>query len=159
MFSILYSVWVTLTHRYWLTSAKRRRRVLLTENRVLTYWRAMHLASGVSPIVPILLVFAGMYLSFWFTLHGLALFGPDRPCLPPKKRLFLKDKAGNDRDFLRMFSQEDAAASIERAAIPSTWKIFVIGSGFSVLFLVIAWGIAGGVPIRSLGAERYAIVF
>src|SRR6266851_9015011 len=25
MFSILYSVWVTLTHRYWLTSAKRRR--------------------------------------------------------------------------------------------------------------------------------------
>jgi hypothetical protein len=25
MFSILYSLWVTLTHRYWLTSAKRRR--------------------------------------------------------------------------------------------------------------------------------------
>ena len=67
---------------------------LLTENRVLTYWRAMHLASGVSPIVPIFSIFIGLYLSFWFTLHGLALFGPDRPRLPPKEHLALKDAEG-----------------------------------------------------------------
>ena len=42
---------------------------LLTENRVLTYWRAMHLTSGVSPLVPIFLFLIGLYLSFWFTLH------------------------------------------------------------------------------------------
>lgn len=131
----------------------------LPENRVLTYWRAMHLASGVSPIVPILSILIGLYLSFWFTLQGLALFGPDRPCLPPKKRLFLKDKAGKDRDFLRMFSQEDSAANVERAAMPLTWKVLGIGSLFSGVFLVTSWAIARGVPIRSLGAERYAIVF
>ncbi len=134
-------------------------RVLLTENRVLTYWRAMHLASGVSPIVPILLVFAGMYLSFWFTLHGLALFGPDRPCLPPKERLALKDAAGNNRDFLRMFSQEDAAAKIEQVAMPLNWKIVSMGVSLFVLFFAGACAIGRGVPVRSLGAESYAIIF
>src|SRR5258708_1876709 len=38
MFSILYSVWVTLTHRYWLTSAKRRRRRRF-EQRGSKKWR------------------------------------------------------------------------------------------------------------------------
>ncbi len=150
---------VTAMLAFYLSFAVFLEPAFLTENRVLIYWRAMHLASGVSPIVPFLSILIGLYLSFWFTLHGLALFGPDRPCLPPKKRLFLKDKAGNDRDFLRMFSQEDAAASIERAAMPLTWKILGIGSGFSVLFLAMARGIARGVPIRSLGAERYSIIF
>jgi hypothetical protein len=145
---------------------------LLTENRVLTYWRAMHLASGVSPIVPILLVFAGLYLSFWFTLHGLALFGPDRPCLPPKERLALKDASGENRDFLRMFSQEDAAAKIERAAMPFNKNYpdqkdllaeenypFLFGIFLFLLFLRGAYAIGGRVPVRSLGAQNYASIF
>jgi hypothetical protein len=101
---------------------------LIPENRVLTYWRAMHLASGVSPILPVLSILVGLYLSFWFTLHGLALFGPDRPCLPPKERLALKVPGKKDRDFLRMFSQEDAAARIELAARPLNGKIVAITS-------------------------------
>ena len=132
---------------------------LLSENRVLTYWRAMHLASGVSPIVPILLVFVGLYLSFWFTLHGLALFGPDRPCLPPKKQLALKDAAGNNRDFLRMFSQEDAASSIEQAAMPLNWKIVAMGLFLMALFFGGAYVIAGRTPVRSLGTDSYALMF
>ncbi len=133
--------------------------VLLIENRVLTYWRAMHLTSGVSPIVPILLILAGMYLSFWFLLHGLALFGPDRPCLPPKERLALKDAAGNKRDFLRMFSQEDAGDAIEDAAKPLRGKIVWLAVGLAALFFAAACGIAGGIPVRSLGAKSYAIIF
>jgi hypothetical protein len=133
--------------------------VLLPRNRVLAYWRAMHLASGVSPIVPIFSILVGLYLSFWFTLHGLALFGPDRPCLPPKHRLVLRDAAGNNRAFLRMFSQEYGATRIEQAAIPLNWKIVAMGSTLFVLFLVVAYVIAGGVPVRSLGAQSYAIIF
>ena len=148
--------------------------VLLSENRVLTYWRAMHLANGVSPIVPILLVFAAMYLSFWFTLHGLALFGPDRPCLPPKERLALKGKKKDcdsseqpkseenedRRELLRMFSQEDAAKPIEDAARPfNDWEIPLGGAIFFFLFLISAFIIAGGVPVRSLGAQNYAVIF
>jgi hypothetical protein len=133
--------------------------VLLTENRVLTYWRAMHLGSGVSPIVPILLILAGMYLSFWFTLHGLALFGPDRPCLPAKADLKFRDDAGNERDFLRMFSHEDAAIRIEQAAVPLNGKIVSVGLILLAVFFATACGIAGGIPVRSLGAENYSIIF
>jgi hypothetical protein len=133
--------------------------VLLTENRVLTYWRAMHLGSGVSPIVPVIFILVGLYLSFWFTLHGLALFGPDRPCLPSKGQLVIQDAHGNKKNFLRMFSQEDAEAGIEKAAQRFDGKMAAIGSGLFVLFLAVAWGIAGGVPVRSLGARTYAIIF
>lgn len=132
---------------------------LLAENRVLTYWRAMHLASGVSPIVPICSILMGLYLSFWFTLHGLALFGPDRPCLPRKQYLALKDAEGINRDFMRMFSQEDAADRIERAAMPLNGKIVALSLSLFVLFFAVAYGLAGGVPVRSLGAQSYSIIF
>ncbi len=132
---------------------------LIDENRVLTYWRAMHLASGVSPIMPMFAIFAGLYLSFWFSLHGLALFGPDRPCLPPQQRLTIKDVDNIDRDFLKMFSQEHAAAGIERAGMPLNWKVAAISSVLFVLFLLVAFGVAEGVPVRSLGAQSYSIIF
>src|SRR5262249_2132472 len=127
-------------------------RQLLTENRVLTYWRAMHLLSGVSPIVPIFVILVGVYLANWFTLHGLALFGPDRPCLPPKDLLALKDEHQETRHFLRMFSQEEAAEPIERAATPWNWQSVAAALSLIVVFAALAFAVAGGVPIRSLGS-------
>jgi hypothetical protein len=133
--------------------------VLLPENRVLTYWRAMHLASGVSPIVPILLVLAGLHLSFWFALHGLALFGPDRPRLPSEEQLTFKDAEGNRRCFLRMFS-DDAAARIEQTVMPLRGKILPLGGAILfALFFAVACVLGGGVPVRSLGAESYSVIF
>ena len=133
--------------------------VLLPENRVLTYWRAMHLLSGVSPLVPIFSVFAGLYLSFWYALHGLALFGPDRPCLPPKERLLIYVSKDQKRDFLKMFSQEEAASQIDMDAQPLNWKTVKVGAFLFALFLGVAYGIAKGIPVRSLGAQNYAIIF
>lgn len=135
---------------------------LLSENRILTYWRSMHLTSGVSPIVPLFSIFAGIYASFWFTLHGLALFGRDRPRLPLRKRLQIsdvRDKDGMCKDLLRMFSQEDAARKIEGAGRPLNWRLVVITAGLFLLFLMLATTVADGVPVRSLGARRYAIIF
>jgi hypothetical protein len=128
------------------------------ENRVLTYWRAMHLASGVSPIVPILSILVALYLSFWFKLHGLALFGPDRPRLPLKRQLAL-EIGDQTKYFLRMFSQQDAARKIEDRVNPLNQKTVVTGLVFFVLFFFLPCVIAGGVPIRSLGAESYSIIF
>jgi hypothetical protein len=133
--------------------------VLIPENRVLTYWRAMHLTSGVSPLVPVLLVLVGIYLSFWFTLHGLALFGPDRPCLPLTKQLVLETPQQEKKHFLRMFSQERAAKKIEHAALPLNGKILPIGVTLFLVFLAGAYGIEARVPVRSLGAENYSIIF
>ena len=128
-------------------------------NRVLTYWRAMHLMSGVSPIVPIFSILIGLYISFWFTLHGMALFGPDRPCLPERERLALEDENQNKKHFLTMFSQEDSAVRIELAANPFNWKALAVVASLFGLFLAVAFGIAGGSPLRSLGSQRYAIIF
>jgi len=132
---------------------------LLTENRVLTYWRAMHLTSGVSPLVPIFSVLIGLYLSFWFTLHGLALFGPDRPCLPGRELLAFEDKKKNKKYFLTMFSQEDVAVPIEQAAMPYSRRVFALIAILSVLCVAAAFGMAAGVPVRSLGGNSYSIMF
>lgn len=116
---------------------------LRPENRVLTYWRSMNLGNGLSPIVPFFSLFIGLYIVFWYSLHGLALFGPDRPRLPRPKQLEFeiasatkpedtpntdsevpaanqKTAEDDNKQILRMFTQ-DAADDIEFAAKPLTF--------------------------------------
>ena len=135
--------------------------VLLLANRAFVYWRAMHLASGVSGIVPFLSLTAGLYLWFWYALHGLALFGPDRPCLPPLAKLGVKlptpgpGNHGETKELkLSMFSQEKVAIPAERIAKPLSWDSV---KAIVILFVVVAaliFGLTWSVPVRSLGATR-----
>jgi hypothetical protein len=135
------------------------------QRRLPSYWRSMNLNSGVSPLVPLLVLFGGIYMWFWYSLHGLALFGIDRPQLPRENNLFLKDEAGNvlkDEDqkplpFLRMFSQ-DRAEQTEKTAIPLEERTCVAAAVILIVFAVVAFGTAGGVPLRSLGTKVYAAV-
>ena len=55
---------------------------LTRANRVPTYWRAICLTNGVSPLVPLIALAVGLYLWFWYSLQGLALFNSDSPRLP-----------------------------------------------------------------------------
>jgi hypothetical protein len=116
---------------------------LRPENRVLTYWRSMNLGNGLSPIVPFFSLFIGLYIVFWYSLHGLALLGPDRPRLPRPKQLEFaivsatkpedtpnpdselpatnqKTAEDDNKQILRMFTQ-DAADDIEFVARPLTF--------------------------------------
>lgn len=131
-------------------------------DRALTYWRAMHLSSGVSPIVPFIALLAGLYLWFWLTLHGLALFGSDRPRFPLLQDLKIKIKNGKqceeEHDFLRMFSQEDAAEKIEKAGMPLAQKTTAITAVFFVLFLFAIWTLADGASLRGLGTRCNAVI-
>jgi hypothetical protein len=135
---------------------------LSLSNRAFVYWRSMSLASGVSPIVPFLSLALGLYLWFWSALHGLALFGLDRPCLPPLYTLNIKlPTAANPREELKltMFSQERIGTPAERVAAPlAAGNLIAILIIFVVMALVVA-GLSGDVPVRSLGARRYAWVF
>jgi len=45
-------------------------------------YRSVHLTSGVSPMVSLLLMLVGFYWWFWQALSGLSLMGPGRPILP-----------------------------------------------------------------------------
>ena len=55
---------------------------LTRANRIPVYWRSVNLFSGVSPLLPEVLLLIGAYLWFWCGLRGLAHFGEDRPLLP-----------------------------------------------------------------------------
>jgi hypothetical protein len=59
-------------------------------NVVPTAYRAVHLTSGLSPMVSLLVMLAGVYWWFWFTLSGLALLGQGRPLLPRLRGSFAR---------------------------------------------------------------------
>lgn len=93
-------------------------------NVVPTAIRAVHLTSGLSPMVSLLLMLAGLYWWFWFTLSGLALLGQGRPLLPRLRGSFAR-------------IGDEMARNIEGLAMPfpsptSEKRIFYV---FPLLFL------------------------
>ena len=78
------------------------------DSGVTIAYRSVHLTSGVSPVVSVILMMAGYYWWFWHTLAGLALLGRGRPVLPEKIRV---------PKGLAMVSDE-IAMTIETAAMP-----------------------------------------
>ena len=134
-------------------------------NRIPTYWRAINLTTGVSPLVPLVALIAGFYGWFWFSLQGLALFGEDRPQLPQVESLRIRrpkqEGSPEERldDVLRMLSREGAAQAIERLSSPfalAVWR--VAGACFVAIFLM-ALVVFGYPPIRNLGSNDYSVVF
>ena len=140
-------------------------RALTLANRIFVYWRSMNLTSGISPIVPFLSLTMGLYIWFRYSLHGLALFGPDRPRLPSRVDLVIKLKDAKDParheelNVLNMFSQECVARPAEQIAKPLAWKTLLLSLILFVVFWAIAAYVLGEVPVRSLGATKYAIIF
>jgi hypothetical protein len=81
------------------------------------FWstRVLHLGSGVSPVLPVLLLAAAAYWWFWMSLRGVSLVDLRRPRLPEKKDL--------PSDYFRMDDEE--AETLRRTAYPlstSRWQ-------------------------------------
>jgi len=143
--------------------------VLLLANRAFVYWRSMNLTSGASAIVPFLSLTIGLYFWFWYALHGLALFGPDRPCIPPLETLGVKLPNPGDANHpegkelkLSMFSQETVAEPAERMAKPLSWDNVRISLVLFAVLATLTFGLGHGVPVRNLGAmraSRYTLIF
>ena len=138
--------------------ARPLQKCLMPANRFFTYYRSMHILSGVSGMVPFLVLTLGMYAWFWHSLHGLALFGKDRCLLPSMTDLQLADP--ETKDVLRMFSQEEAANPTECAAMPLASRIAWFGVILAASFVAIVLSMSRtpldiykSVPIRSLGAR------
>ncbi len=121
-------------------------------NRVFTFWRSVNLLTGVSPMNPFLLLIAGMYAWFWYTLSGLALFNLDRPQLPGADQLDGR---------LPMFSRERAGKKIERIARPVSVRYAL----HLLLLLAVSLGLFAffavneGFAVRSLGSTHYGRIF
>ncbi len=156
------AVFVLLLSAFFWTWVRPIEAALLPATRAFVYWRSMHLTSGVSPIVPLFSMTMGLYFWFWYALHGLALFGPDRPCLPPMAKLGIKIPGGSkekEKELkLTMFSQENAAAPAESIATPLAWGNVILMAVLFSLFALLVAALAG-VPVRSLGAKAYAKIY
>ena len=138
---------------YWATE-----RMMSSGNRVPAYWRSMNLTNGVSPIVPFLVLSAGVYLWTWRALQGLAFFGPDQPLLPKAESLEITDKKGEKFDWLNMFSRENAAGPVLKfCKTVSRRPVYVFLIAFAGQWAMI-WqlSIDSAEPIRTLGARSYA---
>jgi len=121
---------------------------LTPQNRVPMFWRSLHLLSGVSPLLPQMLLLAGMYLWFWFSLQGTALFGSDRPFLPRQEDL---------PEFLPPVLSRSIQAQIEEAARPlgNSHLKFLIGAFLAALVI---FGLAlHGFAVRTLGERSFGI--
>ncbi len=147
--------------KYFLTSP------LDDSNLVPTFWRSMYLRSGVSPLLPQVLLLLGLYAWFWFSLQGLSLFGADRPVLPRKEDLpkfIVPAELGGDCEDrqqvegFRMFSREEAGDTIEKAARPLTGS-YLTSLPVFLTVAVVASGIAlNDIALRTLGDRRFGIL-
>jgi len=116
-------------------------------NRIPTFWRSVHLLSGVSPLVPQLLLMVGLYCWFWFALRGLALFGDDRPMLPMKA----------DVKLMEMFSREVAQEPVEEEGIPAGKRYFYTLIGIGLIVLVVWVAMFSDYYLRTLGERAFGL--
>jgi hypothetical protein len=126
-------------------------------NQVPAYWRSAHLLSGVSPLLPQLLLLVGLYVWFWFGLRGLSLFGDDRPLLPKKEDLPVLDDIVHT-PLWPMFSREDAGDCVEAAALTLGKKhLQALAAGMIFAFCVFLLAL-GSVVVRTLGERPFGVM-
>jgi len=127
-------------------------------NGLLTAYRSVHMASGVSPLIPLLALLMGFYWWFWQSLSGLALLGDGRPMLPRSKWERESDlAAGKDNG-------NQLANKIEQAAIPFpdlgqvTLRLYLLPFFLVILIAVVlqkAWIKAFDMILHSLENTAY----
>jgi hypothetical protein len=106
--------------------------------------------------VPLLAMLTGLYLAGWFALHGLALFGHDRPLLPLKTRLRMP--IDSEEGLLSMFSRERTQLSIEKLCQPWNPTFLILSFLSLVAFVLVEVVTVWGFPIRSMGPRNYSAV-
>ena len=122
-------------------------------NAIPAFWRSVHLLSGVSALVPQLILLAGMYSWFWFNLRGLALFGDDRPLLPRKADLKLAD----DTPVLPVFSRELAGDPAEIEALPIGRRYFGILVWICPGVVLVCMLVLQDFYLRTIGERTFGI--
>jgi hypothetical protein len=143
-------------------------RALNDANRIPTYWRAINLTTGVSPLIPLVALIAGLYGWFWYSLLGLALFGEDRPRLPKADGLKITPPAQQGKpeqpgaepvSVFAMLSREEAAKTMEDLSSPFSFPAWIVAGICFAGTMGVACSVFGCPPIRNLGSRAYSFVF
>ena len=110
------------------------------------FWstRVLHLGSGVSPVLPVLLLAAAAYWWFWMSLRGVSLVDLRRPRLPEKKDL--------PDDYFRMDDAE--AEKLRRTAYPLNTSKWQAAPLIALACLVLAI-LDYGHPVQTIEGRAY----
>ena len=126
---------------------------LTVANRIPLFWRSIHLLSGVSPLLPQLMLAVGFYGWFWLCLRGLSLFGDDRPQLPSVAEL----PKMNGKPVMATFSCEEAGNPIESEALPLGKSYLAMLAPIFVIVVVICYILLRDPWLRTLGERAFGI--
>ena len=122
-----------------------------------TFYRMAHLMSGVSPLVPTILLTIGFYLWSWQALAGSALLCCGRPLLPDLPGDTC-DKDGRYRNRENFCISSGMTSSIEGAAsFLGHSSIFISMAAASILLAALLYSIHG-LPLLGLENRRFALV-
>jgi hypothetical protein len=104
-------------------------------------WRSMNLTSGVSPLLPVLLLLAAGLWGAWHTLSGSVFVDQRRPALPRTK----PSLPGLNRYRAIL---EDDQKNLIKLLRPDYFDPRI--SGIAILVFFAAWQVAGTKPVRSM---------
>jgi hypothetical protein len=112
--------------------------------------RILHIASGVSPIPPVLFLFGGALCAVWSELRGMALVDVRRPKLPPKP-------LPREFDRLSDVDGERIRTVMRPFYIPWRTKFFLLGMVVTLVALF-GWN-RRVIPVHTLEGTNYDATF
>jgi hypothetical protein len=129
--------------------------IVLWEMGYLNYmfmWRSLNLSSGVSPLLPVLLLLASGLWGVWHTLSGSVFVDQRRPALPK-----MPENEPNPPDLKRFRAiLEDDQKTLLALLRPDHIDLRIVA--IAVLVVVAAWELAEVKPVRSLEEPGYEYV-
>jgi hypothetical protein len=118
----------------------------IPSGRLRVYWsaRMLHLASGVSPVLPVLLLIAGAYWWMWMSLRGVCLVDLRRPRLPEKEDLAVESYRISDAE----------GEELRETAHPFyfTWPIVIPVIGLGLVTLL---ALGRDLPVQSVEGTAF----
>lgn len=118
----------------------------IPSGRLRVYWspRMLHITSGVSPVLPVLLLMAAAYWWMWMSLRGVCLVDLRRPRLPEKDDLSI--------DSYRI--SDDEGEDLRRTAHPLyfAWQVVIPVAGLGVVSLI---AMGRDLPVQSVEGTAF----
>jgi len=124
-------------------------------------YRLIHINSGLSPLVPLLLLLAAGLWWAWYTLGALALLDQRRPRLPRLEDLKLAQNGQQDcsrRQFALNKVSREENHEITQLMKPNSWSLWLYAP--PTLFILLAGtAVEFWHPVKSLEAQSYDLTY
>jgi len=122
-------------------------------------YRYVHVASGVSPLLPFLCLVVGGLWWAWFSLSGLTLIDKRRPCIPTKEDYTAIGSTGHKAPDASIWIMDmEGIRHIVKLAKPATFDDRVFKPALA-LFVLSAFAVDFSHPISSLETEHFEWIY